>query len=274
MKLVNRTAASICALGLGWTTLPAVSALAQSETNPLEFTPPTLPDRGRPSGRQRGGASRGDCRAAERPSSLTALVPATQVSLEQGPTVEPSLGQYESVLSLTTEPHPSFWFYVPYSLDEGTAMEFVFQDEDGNTLYQTQFVTEKESLGVVQVLLPETTPLAVDQAYQWYFMVHCDLASTSEPSYVNGWIVRTGADAALQSQLIETTALERASLYADRGIWQDALTTLGEHYRAHPQDETVQRSWASLLESVGLGDIAGEAVSDCCKTPRPELAVE
>ncbi|MBE9077566.1 DUF928 domain-containing protein [Romeria aff. gracilis LEGE 07310] len=265
------------AVGLGWATLSPSFVLAQStalEVNPIQFTPPPLPDRGRPSGRQRGGASRGSCGLADGQSSLTALAPATQVSLSTAESAadESELLNYESVFSLTTEAHPSFWFYVPYRLDADTALEFVFQDESGETLYQTRFVAEQDSPSIVQVSLPESyPPLAVDAPYQWYFMVHCDLAAASEPPYVKGWIARTDINPGLQAQLAATT-VESASLYAAHGIWQDALTVLGERYREDPQNVAISNGWASLLESVGLGELSAEPMADCCVAS--ELAAE
>ena len=204
---------------------------------------------------------------------MTALAPATQTLVDetaQTPS-RSNLSSYESVLSLTTEAYPSFWFYVPDPLNQSITLEFVLQDNSGNTLYQTQLTADKDSLGVIQVSLPETTsPLKVDETYQWYFLTHCDLSSPNDPSYVQGWIVRTAIDEDFQAQLDDASPLEKASLYAAQGVWQDAVTLLGELYRADPQNPTLKTQWASLLTSVGLADIADLPLADCCDVLRAE----
>ena len=58
--------------------------------------------------------------------------------------------------------------------------------------------------------------------------------------------------------------LEKASLYADYGLWQDALTTLGELYRADPQNVVLRENWNSLLTSVDLADVSDKPLIDCC----------
>lgn len=282
MKPFKRTAPLISAfiVSVGWATLSPGPALAQStrlEANVIQFSPPPPPDRGRPSGRQRGGASRGSCGLADDQSSLTALAPTTQLTLDaaEQSALETNLLAYESVFSLTTDTHPSFWFYLPHELNERATLEFVFQDESGNTLYQTQFAADRASSGIIQLSLPETSsPLMIDESYQWYFLVHCNSAPSAEPFYVKGWIARTVVDADLQAQLDEATMLEKASLYAAHGIWQDALTALAELYREDAHNSVLSRHWLGLLESVGLSEISTQPIIECCDIPQADFAAD
>ncbi|NJR66226.1 MAG: DUF928 domain-containing protein [Leptolyngbyaceae cyanobacterium CRU_2_3] len=108
-----------------------VSAPAQSQNAPgdapdrrhsggatyIKFKPPTLGNTlsNAPGGRQRGGGSRGDCPLITQP--LTALAPETVAGAVGG---------------LTTEDHPTFWFYVPYALTDEHPAEFVLLDEQIN----------------------------------------------------------------------------------------------------------------------------------------------
>lgn len=248
----------------------------KAQTNPplettIQFVPPTPSDRGRPrEGRRRGAASRGDCQNSDiETTRLTALTPSTEVSIPLERTTDSVLDadlatyDYEDVLSLTTEAHPSFWFYVPYELNEETELEFVFQDEGGGTIYQDTFTTREIGPGIVQISLPESLPaLTIGEAYQWYFLAHCDLATNTVSPYVQGWIQRIQLDAQIAAQLEDAPELEQASIYATHGIWQDALTILGKReHRTH---------WTSLLTSVGLADVAEEPYIDCCNTGQAE----
>ncbi|PSN18733.1 hypothetical protein C7271_10945 [filamentous cyanobacterium CCP5] len=242
------------------------SALGQTEAIerlrwPTEFTAPDLADRRRPDGRSRGGASRGGCQLTDQQPPLTALVPsmpqivapdeaeaATQSDLEE--TVS------EVVLSQTTQDRPGFWFYVPYTLDGDLPLEFVLQDGDGNTLYQTKFVSETNDFGIVRIVLPETAPaLELAAPYRWFFMAYCD---RNAPTFVEGWIERVEIAGAMQRQLDQVPVSRQVALYAEQGIWQDALDTLGVLYRQDPQTDALQADWVELLTSAGLEAVAAE----------------
>ena len=304
---------TVSVLTIGWVGVsPGYTQpqFATPEDSLIQFVPPVLGDRNRPSDRARGGASRSSCREQETPTNLTALVPSTPDSLNETEiTVESDLHGYELentrleslasvsdeldnqpleagelsrpeteeddfVLSLTTETHPSFWFYVPYVLDEAVTLDFVFQDEIGNTLYRTQFTVDEESPGIVQFSLPDILPpLTVDHTYRWSFF-HCDAASTNGPLHATGWIVRTTMDADFEAQLENASELEEASLYATNGIWQDALTTLGELYREDPQDTTLMQNWISLLTSAGLDEVSEQPLIDCCDSAQGNPSVD
>ena len=245
-------------LGAAWlgpAPLHSLAQLSQINTN-IEFTPPPVEDRGRPySGRRQGAASRGSCQLSEQQTGLTALVPNTQIKLEE--TADNAyLSNYELVLSLTTEALPAFWFYVPYSSEDIKEFEFVLQDESGNEVYQATFISHGETPGIVQITLPETlSPLRLDATYQWFFLTHCESDATALSPEVGGWIRRVELASNLQTQLDNATALETASIYASNGIWQNAITVLGELYRESPENSMFRDNWSSLLTSVDLETI-------------------
>ena len=60
------------------------------------------------------------------------------------------------------------------------------------------------------------------------------------------------------------TPRQRVALYAQAGIWQDALTTLGELRVRQRQDAALATDWKDLLDSVGLDNISTEAIVECC----------
>ena len=141
-------------------------------------------------------------------------MPNTQVKLEEAAD-NAYLSNYESVLSLTTEALPDFWFYVPYSSEDITEFEFVLQDESGDEVYQETFISHHETPGIVQITLPETlSPLRLDATYQWFFLTHCESGATALSPEVGGWIRRVELASNLQTQLDNATALEMASIYA------------------------------------------------------------
>jgi hypothetical protein len=240
-------------LGVAWCLLASghpLPALAQpdgSEMRIAQFSPPPPPSQGRPSGNQRGGASRGACSAEE--PRLTALVPE----------VNDPAGTF--VWGLTTQARPTFWFYVPYALSADLPAEFVLLNDQNQPVYQTVLSNLNTQPGIIQVSLPETAePLAVDQTYQWVFMLGCDV-----PIFTRGSIQRVAPSPTLESQLAQASSpKQKADLYAANGIWFDALTTLADLRQAQPGDSTVATDWANLMQSVGLADIADKPLVPCC----------
>ncbi len=262
---------SLCLLGLSPVhPVQAQSVVTAQDTTqiilePIQFTPPSLPDRGRPEGRRRGGASRGNCAISEQ-IPLTAIIPAS-VSSDLSPSSERAENStIETVFSLTAQASPSFWYYVPYPLST-TRLEFVLQDENGNILYQgtgspDQSVLQ-ESGGVIQVSLPDTAPaLQPNGLYHWFFLAYCD---DINPEFVDGWIMRSPISEALSSAVSNTTPRAQAALYAQNSLWQEVLTLLGEQYREAPTDPTRASDWGNLLKSAGLGELTEESLIDCCQ---------
>lgn len=204
------------------------------------FAPPPPPsDIGAP-GSRGGGASRGICLGSQ---DIFALMP----SYPQG--------RSPLIWGLTTVEHPTFWFYVPAGASSGVEMEFVLRDRSGKKLYETK--SDLKQAGVLGVTLPATSPaLATGDRYQWYFKVRCSGAQSQPPKYVNGWIERQAIAPTLANQLQQATPAQRAALYAQKGIWFDAITTLGQLRQAQPRDPALLQQWTELLDSVQLKDLA------------------
>lgn len=229
----------------------------------VRFDPPPLPakaDRGAPSGRQQGGASRGLCPKVDKPP-LTALVPSTQTTLGNKQGGLPGLTTFESVWGLTATESLTLWFYVPYSLTPNLPIEFVLQDEQGEKVYETFVPVSETSSGIVKFRVPSTTPLEMGKMYHWFFSINC---VPGDPVFVEGWVQRVAPNSTLASQLQKATPRESIALYAANGYWYDALTTLAELRSANPRDATLSNDWVSLLHSVKLDAIAQEPIVQCC----------
>jgi Domain of Unknown Function (DUF928) len=219
---------------------------------------PLPPDQGAP-GTSGGGGSRGDCPNTDIP--LTPLAPVTTTLLDS---ITPPVTE---ILASTTHEYPTFWFYVPYSLTSEFPAELILQDEEGYTIHQVNVTDSLSSTlqpGIVSVALPSTgSPLEVGKRYQWFFKVYC--SSTDDmPVFVSGWIERVAPNPLLVNELASVSLPEQAVLYANNGIWHEALTILGELRREHPADPDIAAAWTSLLQSIKLDQIASEPLIPCC----------
>ncbi|MEH1795962.1 DUF928 domain-containing protein [Nostoc sp.] len=224
----------------------AKTILAQATT----FNQPVLPPGPPPGGRVRGGAKRGELAGCPLTKhDLTALVSFTKEA-----------NSVINVWGKTTVEHPSWFFYVPYTKDLPYAVEFVLQDRDSNEIYK-KAIALPEKPGIISVSLPTTAPaLEINKQYRWFFTINCDQEKNSPPTYVEGVITRVELNPAIVKELQTTELQKRYAIYAQNGIWYDALTTLAQLRQKNPKDTALQTEWQNLLGSTHLDDIAAEPI--------------
>jgi hypothetical protein len=227
-------------------------------------------DRGLP-GRREGGGTRGECiRAAQSPAA-----PAGQSSAGQSSAGQSSAGQSGTAtrpatltalipdknLGLTTSATPTLFWYVPEN--SASAAEFILTDANDAEIYKARFRVTGEA-GIISLSLPESAglpPLEVGKDYHWSFALICGSTQNSDNSgivFTDGWIQRIEADDQLAARLANTVEADRAGVYAEAGIWQDAIATLAEQRRTQPNNSALTTQWNTLLESVGLTNLSSQ----------------
>jgi Domain of Unknown Function (DUF928) len=244
---------------------PAIWALPASLNSPtIKFTPPPLPpDRG--AAGDRGGAASRGCGSGD--ESLMALVPVYEQTLNQEQKKAISVTK---VWGLTTAAHSTFWFFVPHSQSSIASMEFVIKDESNKpsqTIYRAA-VNPPSNPGIVSIRLPETTtPLQPGKMYHWFLKVkvNCNNQQPAELQYVEGWVQKINPDSRLAENLKQATPQQQVALYAENGIWYDALTILAKLRLDNPKDTSVIADWTNLLKSVGLENLAEQPLINCCQ---------
>lgn len=192
-------------------------------------------------GTRRGGGSRGDqCNVSNRPP-LTALMPDTSTWRTAS-----SAGSPDIVFSFTQRAAPDLWFYLPAELATNGQITFTLKTMAGDTLKRAQLTgprpTEPSIVRVSFTELELTLESATD--YRWYLTVNC---GSGPPLSVDGWIQHQPdpqPDQTNQQFLVDT------------------LSTLAVAQWSTPEDGS--SAWRSLLESIGLGDIADTPPVDCC----------
>jgi Domain of Unknown Function (DUF928) len=203
-----------------------------------EYNPP---DRGLP-GRREGGGTRGNCVHGDTP--LVALIPETN-------------------FGTTLEPYPTFYWSIP-QMPAATA-EFVLLDENDDEVYKNTI--QLAGPGIVSLSVPNdgsVAPLERGKDYHWYFSVVCDARDRSGDIFAEGWIQRIAPPAGLTNQLAAAAVSDRPTIFANAGIWYDALTTLAKLRQADPENPQLSSKWANLLRSVGLENLAGQPLVSCC----------
>lgn len=236
--------------------------------------------RGSASGRSRGGAIRGICKAMNRSKveDLVALIPKDNV----GKAIESA---------------PTFWFYVPaYGvLSTETTSDtfseppsepssrgpkltpvkmgaFGLLDENGQpVLKQLIPVKLPEENALVRVTLPEDKSLwlpgkslQVGKRYKWFFSIVCSENELGKNPEVTGWIERVAAPANLNASLQKVPASDRYQVYVENGLWYESLTALAENRK------TANDSWLAFLKPLGLEGISNEPIIELKLDLKPE----
>jgi hypothetical protein len=102
--------------------------------------------------------------------------------------------------------------------------------------------------------------LEVGKKYTWVFSLVCDPEDRAVDKVEKGTVRRVELSADILRQLDAANPRQKTVIYAEKGIWQDALGTLAAARRANPKDTGLAADWESLLDSVTLPEIAKEPI--------------
>lgn len=258
---VASTLALVVALSPTQITRSQPAAIAIQFNPPAALPPPpVVNDPG--SGRSQGGAGRG-CgnRSEELPMPLVPL----------------AAGSKDVRWGLTTTDRPTFWLYTPKGIKDGALIVLVLQDGIGKTSHRLRFqIPPNTPPAILSLPIPATAPpLQANTRYHWEIRLFCNSGNSAlaEPSIdvpiiFKGGIQRTTLSAKLQRQLATIkTPLDRATFYANNGIWYDALTTLGLQMQGKQSiDSAIARAWSDLLCQANLQLVTASPIAPCCKS--------
>jgi hypothetical protein len=91
--------------------------------------------------------------------------------------------------------------------------------------------------------------------YQWFVAVVNNAAQRSNDVLAGGTIKRV-TDNPVQAQLKQASPAQLPAIYAEAGIWYDAIDQLSRQISANQSDRQLRARRAALLEQVGLRDAA------------------
>jgi hypothetical protein len=158
-------------------------------------------------------------------------------------------------LGYTTEEQPTLYWY----LAEPTTTRIVFTIRDEASVEPLVDVElpSPAKAGVQAVRLAEHgVKLRPGASYQWFISLVPDPARRSKDFTVGAWISRREPDAALRARLAEAKNGRRESIYAQSGLWYDAIGVLSSRIASAPSDRDLREQRAALLEQAGLSEVA------------------
>ena len=107
--------------------------------------------------------------------------------------------------------------------------------------------------------------LKPDVVYRWSVAVIEDPDNRSQDIVANGVIKRIALSDELATKLGQASDQDKPALYAENGIWYDALQSISDQIDHAPQDASLRQERANLLKQVGMDGV--EMESDLPKSP-------
>ena len=98
--------------------------------------------------------------------------------------------------------------------------------------------------------------LQPDVLYEWTVAIVPDAENRSKDVIAKGVIKRVSSPSGLAEKVENVSDTEKAAIYAEAGIWYDALEAISNAVDAHPDDASLREQRASLLKQVGLPQAA------------------
>ena len=98
--------------------------------------------------------------------------------------------------------------------------------------------------------------LKPDVEYQWFVAVVRNPAQRSHDVIAGGTIKRIADSGAVEPRLKQASQAQWAAVYAEAGIWYDAIDQLSKQISADPANRQLRAQRAALLEQVGLREAA------------------
>jgi hypothetical protein len=211
-----------------------------AETLTLVYKPPL--GRGAPTGLVAGGSRgtntclAGDFKDGNTTLTLSVLAPADHVGL-------------------TAQEQPSLYWYL--SAATSCRVEVTLTNEQAVEPLLDFSLSPPTNPGVQRVRLADHgARLTPGVQYQWAVALVPDPDHRSKDIVALGAIKRIEATEALHTKLAQANKGDVAAIYAEAGLWYDAVAAVSDLIATAPQDSVLRTQRAALLEQVRLSEVA------------------
>jgi len=221
-KIMKHPKLMVCCLAAIFLLATSLPLLAADAKVPVY----KLPTRGAPAGRV-GGGTRGDKNAFV----LSVLAPDHS--------------------GFTTSEQPSLYWFISNSTS--LPIELTVIDSKGiKPILETRLPAPVKE-GIQQVRLGDyKIHLKQGEGYRWFVAVVTDADRRSKDILAGGAIERVDMPEALKAKLTQSAKSDFPFIYAEEGLWYDALQSISDLIDAAPQNAELRKQRTALLTQVGL----------------------
>jgi hypothetical protein len=158
-------------------------------------------------------------------------------------------------IGLTVQGQASVYWYLSKPSDH--FVEFTLIDDQSiQPILEKRFGPPVQS-GIHRVRLADYgVSLSAGKQYRWFVALVPDPEHRAKDIIAGGGIEVVVLPETTRSKLSRSDKTEAPSIYAEAGIWYDALAAISELIEAAPADSTLRGKRAFLLEQVGLSGVA------------------
>jgi hypothetical protein len=145
---------------------------------------------------------------------------------------------------VTISGHPTFF----WDVSAPVAMAFALTERGlVKPLFEQQI--QPQAAGTVQLKMPQNLPeLVSGREYRWSVTLICNSDRPSANGFVQSWIKRVPNTSELTQKIAASSERDRALIYAEAGLWYDALEAISTAYRDNPKDKSILEDRLLLLE--------------------------
>jgi Domain of Unknown Function (DUF928) len=162
---------------------------------------------------------------------------------------------------LTVHEQPSLYWYLS-AATPGPIILTITDEQTTRPLVEAPLVPPL-SPGVQRVRLADYgVRLAPGMPYEWFVALVPDPEHRAKDIIAGGTIERIAFPAPLRAQLAQAGPARAPFLYAEAGLWYDALGAISELIEAAPHEVGLRNQRAALLEQVELPEIAASERRD------------
>ena len=155
----------------------------------------------------------------------------------------------------TTKAQPTLYWYV--SKRSAMELEFALAIDKVAIPVLEKIVQSQEHAGVHNLRLADHgIQLKRGVDYRWSVALIPDRRQRSKDIIASGTIQRVPLSQSLQTKLAKVSAGKHVLVYADEGVWYDALDAISTLIRKNPNNKALRKQRAALLEQVGLNEAA------------------
>ncbi len=151
----------------------------------------------------------------------------------------------------TTAAQPTLYWYTSKDLEQPVEITLIARDAIEPLLEHR--LEGPVSAGVQSVALADFgISLKPDTEYQWFVSAIMDPTQRSKDYTAGAAIQRVAADQQMLARLQNAAVEERPFIYAQAGLWFDAIDALSRRIKALPADSAARQQRRALVEQVGL----------------------
>ena len=158
-------------------------------------------------------------------------------------------------VALTTHEQPTLYWFLSSQTKHPIEVTLIIEEATQPLLEKRLHLPVQPGIHAIR-LKDFDLHLSKTTQYRWFVALVPDADRRSKDILAGGMIELIELSEALRVKLSQADKLTTPYIYAESGIWYDAIMAISELIDADPNDMNLRKQRAALLEQVGLSQVA------------------